>query len=485
MEDRFPEYMVGGSLKDDHDEDIYVMIEGSRTCYDKKGQMIVLGDCIDITGSTTSSMSFNLGRAETLCFCHQQVLRDRTLGATKRLQRWRDSCACAASFASETWHITAGLLSQLRTWELQMLRRMLHLRRRPMETFLGYNQRTSVLIDGWLHRGGIMRVYTRIMRAIFKNAWKECWFALDCGDSPMKWVREARTELWWETIKVVGSQAKRRRLGIQRKSPGKPTASWEHPFVVVWGLHWRGEVAACSSGRDWMHKFPHFMDSLSSAWNLPWLAETKTPLEDDMVGWYTVKLPAQLTDTVPLRPNQRASRWGNSSSRVWIQTDNQTLEQIFNGRASFDASHLRPVCVRISRHFLRLLSLGRKPRLDECPFIEWDPRSFNSVADHAANVALDLQRIWSSISADKAQKAFAETANLRLCVDGARRGDGASSAGVALFAYSCSGEEVLLGRAGKCFGYLTTSFLSELQAVESALQILMDYVTDGNLTMAG
>ena len=160
-----------------------------------------------------------------------------------------------------------------------------------------------------------MRVYSRVLKAVFKEAWKECWFVLDCGDAPLKWARESRTALWWETTKAIMPQAKRRRMGLQRSQAGRPAPGWENPFVVVWGIHWREQRSSCSSIQKWMAKFAEFTNALAAVWGLVWLSDESATLEDDEAAWHTVKLPARISDMVISRPNRRCSDWGGGGGK--------------------------------------------------------------------------------------------------------------------------------------------------------------------------
>ncbi len=75
-----------------------------------------------------------------------------------------------------------------------------------------------------------------------------------------------------------------------------------------------------------------------------------------------------------------------------------------------------------------------------------------------------------------------------LSVDGARRGDGAAAAGVALFAVSASGSEVVLCRAGRILGNVGSAFVAELLALEWGLDVYTNHIDKGvfaNAEVAG
>ena len=76
------------------------------------------------------------------------------------------------------------------------------------------------------------------------------------------------------------------------------------------------------------------------------------------------------------------------------------------------------------------------------------------MADHAANVALDGKSSWSTTDARNMARARIECANIRVCVDGARRGSGDSAAGVAIVAYYSDGTHTLwFIKQGSCLEY--------------------------------
>ena len=182
-----------------------------------------------------------------------------------------------------------------------------------------------------------------------------------------------------------------------------------------------------------------------------------------------VKLRCAIDEVPPLLHNEKELRWNAGSRRVWIQTDNQLLDHVFCGRAVFDAPEARPLFVRISRRLHELLHIGFLPRMNTVPFVEWDVRELNTVADHAANAALDADSDWERTDPDAVAQARSSGQNLRVCVDGALRGGRAAAGGLAIYAYP---GKVLLCRAGKRLGTMGSSFLVEALALEWALDLL-------------
>ena len=78
----------------------------------------------------------------------------------------------------------------------------------------------------------------------------------------------------------------------------------------------------------------------------------------------------------------------------------------------------------------------------------------NTLADRAANVALDSQPDWQQIvSIDDQVRVHC---NWRLCIDGARRGSGNAAAGLALIAYAPNGKIIPVSRGRKLLRIGTT-----------------------------
>ena len=107
---------------------------------------------------------------------------------------------------------------------------------------------------------------------------------------------------------------------------------------------------------------------------------------------------------------------------------------------------------------------------DTADMIIWDPRHSNTYADHAANIALDINSDWRRLDSCALKQALEAESNFRACGDGALRGNGMGSGGMAVFAYSPDSSKQMHLRQGVVFGSLNSAFLNEALALEWCLR---------------
>ena len=220
-----------------------------------------------------------------------------------------------------------------------------------------------------------------------------------------------------------------------------------------------------------MRKLPDFVSRLRGAWHLAFVEDVAR--EPVVAISCAVKLP----DSLPcLLHNPRETEWSNFGGRVWVQTDCQQVAQVFCGLSVMKGSFMRPLCVRISRLLHRFWSLGVRPRTDWSAYIEWDAREFNALADDGANMALNGASDWRHMHEDNIFRARASNVNYRICFDGACRGPGDAAAGAVAIAYYKDGRREVLFRAGILLGKLHSAFLSELLALEWALDLFLPVI---------
>ena len=157
------------------------------------------------------------------------------------------------------------------------------------------------------------------------------------------------------------------------------------------------------------------------------------------------------------------------------------MEELFSGRSVLTEADYRPVCVRVAWQLYKFVQLGKKPRRNTTGFVEWDERKFKSIADHAVNIALDSNQNWVRKNSRGLQQAIRYNWNLHLCVDGARRGTGQSSGGLAIIVHGREGQRKILARAGHLWGYLPSAVAAELLTLEWAMNLLMDEMSQSGL----
>ena len=266
-----------------------------------------------------------------------------------------------------------------------MLRRLLRLKRRPDDTFQAYNVRTAAIIRKWCSEARVTLIYIRVLKAVYKAAWKEIAFKLDCGEAPLAKARSYRSVMWWQTWRGVSSQAKRRKMGITHASQGKQLASYENPFVCLWDCCWREKRTSSKTIGQWMKNFPEFAVQMSELWKLP-PPSFKCSGNDAEIS-FTVKLPTCKDDLPHLPHNLKEDGWESGGGRVWVQTDNQQLQQLFAGLSKLECESLRPPCVRVGRLLRSMLVGGFRLRRETSDLIEWHARSFNTYADFAASAS--------------------------------------------------------------------------------------------------
>ena len=299
------------------------------------------------------------------------------------------------------------------------------MRWQPGDGPMDYNMRTAAVISKWCERAGVQLLYSRVVEAVYQAAWRDHVFTIDSAEAPLKVARDYRNEEWWQTYCQITSQNMRKKLGACHRQAGAQKRAWEHIFVAAWGIHWRSRREVAQTLSEWMKNFSGFITLVCKSWGLPlpWSSAVngETPL-------CTVKLQTHPDDIPTQECNPRAQVWDSHTGRLWIQTDNKLLADAFNGKSCCDPLFLRPVCIRIRRSLCRLLEGGWRPRQNISPFIEWDGRKFNSLADHAANVTLDKGQNWFRIDRKVLAGAKDGSTNLCLSSDGALRGDGKASA---------------------------------------------------------
>ena len=91
----------------------------------------------------------------------------------------------------------AGWVSKLSPTRL---RRMFQMRFKPEEGRAAYLQRTAHLIQSWFQQQRLPMLHHSVLKAIFKEGWREFWEPFPDGSRPQADLREERSTAWWETV---------------------------------------------------------------------------------------------------------------------------------------------------------------------------------------------------------------------------------------------------------------------------------------------
>ena len=145
------------------------------------------------------------------------------------------------------------------------------------------------------------------------------------------------------------------------------------------------------------------------------------------------RMPAAASAPPNLPEHPLDQKWQTGRKRLWVQVDCRSVAELVAGRAWLEPQDHAPLFRKIVRKLLRLHSLQVKPLTDQSDLVLWSPREFNTIADHAANAAMDERRDWEVFDEGHIATALQGNCNLRLCVDGGRRSAAEGALGFALY----------------------------------------------------
>ena len=91
---------------------------------------------------------------------------DPKLPVKRRIHAFYSTCAAAVLHGAGEWTYTQSMFQALRIWELGKLRRVLSLRRRPIECWADHMKRTGPIVARQLKKHGQPRLQTLAMRRV-------------------------------------------------------------------------------------------------------------------------------------------------------------------------------------------------------------------------------------------------------------------------------------------------------------------------------
>ena len=177
---------------------------------------------------------------------HNEAFRAKST-LKEKLEAWYAAPAASTLYGSNSWAVTRALLESLRRWELKWLRKIFKFRWKPQEGRFGYNVRTARLLDRWKERLALPHLHHRLLRGIFKSAWRSRrnnpGGQLDCA-------RRYEDHLWWLGVKGLPYNKHLREGALHWKQGTRPT--FETILVYLVGEDWTTIIDGCSHA-EW-HK---------------------------------------------------------------------------------------------------------------------------------------------------------------------------------------------------------------------------------------
>ena len=87
---------------------------------------------------------------------------------------------------------------------------MFKMRRRPEESQMVFNQRTSMQLRTWFEKAGLRMAHHRVLYLVFKAAWKDF---VQWGESPKEWKKDIE-------MHVPGAAVEKMQQLIEQTSDG-------------------------------------------------------------------------------------------------------------------------------------------------------------------------------------------------------------------------------------------------------------------------
>ena len=430
-------------------------------------EMECLGVMLNRNGATTRSVDHRMVQADHCFVKYAKRLCNKQGGVRHRIRAFQDTVALTFLHNAGGWHANAELLSRIRAWENNKLRKMFALKRRPEEPRTQYLQRTSKTIGTWFAKLRFRRLHELVLMRIHKWASEALVFRHPCGDSPLASLLRSRSKHEWEETRQVNAWLDPHNTTHWRHwRPGQILA-WENPMVNVMGTSWWD--AAGTDGREWHISRPHFVSKCCEKWGLLALDATPTICQP-LHALTTMKLPIW---------TEQDKQWMRSGMCFEFRVDNQLLSDWCGGRAACAETLYRNRILTIVGILAGVVRehgwAGRQAHHD---WIKWIPRQRNRIPDALANLAMNRE---SSVYWKSPLTIDLWDCNLVAFSDGGRRSSGSSGAGWALYCWRKTCSQPMLLACGAVYYQSEQSLEVELQALELSVGAVAHAIYKGEV----
>ena len=117
-------------------------------------------------------MRHRISKANSMFYAKKALFCDPKLPVKRRIDAFYSTCAPAALHGAGEWAYAQSMFQALRIRELVKLRRVLCLRRRPIECWADHMKRTGVIVARQLMKHNQPRLQTLAMRRVRIAAWQ-------------------------------------------------------------------------------------------------------------------------------------------------------------------------------------------------------------------------------------------------------------------------------------------------------------------------
>lgn len=189
-------------------------------------EMEVLGTCLHRSGRTSTPLDFRLAKAEKALHVHHGILFNKSASLKSRFAEMVKRIYPIVTHGCGSWAWSKETCSKLKTWETELLSRMLVLKK-PSNCKNPWRWWARRMVKGRqiFVAMGFQSILVRTLRAIYRFSMRMINTGTRSIDIMARHCLSWRTAQWWET------RAGMRTGNYLRHVRGRPYCRWEDAFV--------------------------------------------------------------------------------------------------------------------------------------------------------------------------------------------------------------------------------------------------------------
>ena len=367
------------------------------------------------------------------------------------------------------WHLSASLLSRIKAWENEKLRKMFWMRRAPLEGRSSYLLRTAAKIRSWFEMCGLRRTHEQLVLRVHSWASQVTSFRLPNGQRPLFDLMYARRLQHWDDTSQANALIDPFNKTHWRHARQGKTNNWEQPMVNVYGLAWWERLF--HDPKLWYTTRKDFMIETLETYGL---GKVPTP----RAATRSTHTPSQARIDTPIwRPEDIV--WDRQSRSFEFPVDNATLAGLMSGCAASTTTLSKSVNEMIDNLQRILRRHGWRLRHQTSSWVQWIPRERNCLADKWANHALDTGRsciysgpLWCSLGHD---------ANYVVMSDGAYRSSCSKAAAAWTIIGFHKGLKHVIGAGAALLPECTDSMQAEMAGLQLGIEAFTNLISGSGI----